>query len=402
MKLTRNALTPEVVVFLNVIRIVACEVVLISHFYTKYQPMVLDSIFFGGMLGGLGVFTFFTISGFLIAYTVFQKTENGQYGFKNYFIDRFSRIYSGLVPALIVSLIVAGGIYATNNVYFNHLITTESSLSIESFVATLTMADMVPSHLFNATASAVIGVPFSPVTISSFGFNNVLWSLVVEWWIYLFFGWLILGVLSVFGRKAATGWFKGLFFVVAVLLSVVIVALAWDYSAFILVWFLGVAALCAASNPTVRSKLSGRLIKWVFITLFFAAVIGVGYEAYIIYTLTHESFSLLFGLLIAVCIILGLFIINSKTIPSLSKLFLNKRIANGSASMAAFSYTLFLIHYPILLFLNGLNLDVNRMLLFLPIILVINEVAFLIASVTENKHKVLAVKIIKALHISPY
>ena len=155
--------------------------------------MFLDSIFFGGMLGGIGVFLFFSISGFLIAYSVFQKTENPQYGFRNYFVDRFSRIYSGLLPALLISIVVVGGIYATNSVYFNHLLDTESPPSLQSFAATLTMMDMFPSGFFNATSTAIFGEPFSAVAIAPFGFNGVLWTLVVEWWIYMFFGWIILG-----------------------------------------------------------------------------------------------------------------------------------------------------------------------------------------------------------------
>ncbi len=362
--------------------------------------MVLDSLFFGGMLGGLGVFAFFAISGFLIAYTILQKTQNRQYSFRNYFVDRFSRIYSGLVPALIVSLIVAGGIYATNNVYFNYLSTIESPPSIQGFAATLTMMDMVPGDFFNAASNAVLGAPYFPSIIASFGFNGVLWSLVVEWWIYMFFGWLILGSIALSRREIAAGWFKPLFFVVAALLSVVLVALAWDYSAFIIVWFLGVAAMCAVSNPTVRSKLTGRAATWVLVGFLFAALAAVGYEAYVIFTLTHESFSLLFGLLISGCIFFGLFIVNGGAIPWLSKFMLRKRVATWSGSLAAFSYTLFLIHYPILLLLNGLNLETDRMLLFIPILLLINEVAFVIASATEKKHRVLASKIKSALHIA--
>lgn len=365
----------------------------ISHFFTKYQPMFLDSIFFGGMLGGLGVFTFFAISGFLIGYSIVQKTENSAYSFREYFVDRFSRIYAGLIPALIVSLIVAGGIYCTNQVYFNHLINSESQLSVPEFAATLTMTNNIPSGLINAASNAVFGTPFLSAPISSFGFNSVLWSLVVEWWIYMFFGWVILGGLAIFGRKTAKGWFKGLFLGFGILLSLIIIALAWNYSAFIAVWFVGVAALYAVTCSTVSAKLGGQVVQRVLIIFFVAAAAAVGYEAYVIYALTHESFNLLFGLLIACCVFLGLFIVNNKTVPKLSKMLLNGRVAKLSSSMAAFSYTIFLIHYPILLFINGLNFTVDRMLLFLPILLVINEVAFLLASVTENKHKVLATKI---------
>jgi peptidoglycan/LPS O-acetylase OafA/YrhL len=364
--------------------------------------MVLDSIFIGGMLGGLGVFMFFAISGFLIAYTIFQKTENKLYGFKNYFVDRFSRIYLGLVPALIISLLVAIGIYATNNVYFNHLSETESSLTIQSFSATLGMMDKIPSGFLTAVFSTVFSVPFSVSTISPFGFNDVLWTLAVEWWIYMFFGWLILGSLSLFRNNPLPRGNKVLFFAITILLSTMIVALAWDYIAFIMVWFMGASVMYAICNPTIQSKLSGRIATLVLISLFIIAIAAVGYQAYVIYSLTHESFNLIFGMLISVCIFLGVFIINCRSIPFISKILLKKQVVKSSTIIAGFSYTIFLIHYPILLFLNGLNLETDRMLLLIPVVLLINEVAFIIATLTEKNHKVLAVKIKNALNISQF
>lgn len=114
LKLTRKALSQESSVFLNLVRIVACELVVIGHFITNYQPAVLASFFFGGMLGGIGVFMFFSISGFLISYSLLQKLNNAAYRFRNFFVDRFSRIYSGLFPAMLVTAVFVAGIYVTN------------------------------------------------------------------------------------------------------------------------------------------------------------------------------------------------------------------------------------------------------------------------------------------------
>jgi peptidoglycan/LPS O-acetylase OafA/YrhL len=361
--------------------------------------MFLDSIFFGGMLGGLGVFTFFAISGFLISYSVYQKTADRQYSFRHYFVDRFSRIYSGLIPALILSLVIAGAIYATNPLYFSHLLEAESPLNLQTFTATISMTDMVPSGLANATSTAVLGIPFPQSMISPFGFNSVLWSLMVEWWIYMFFGWVTLGAVMLLRHQPVAGWFKPLFYAVTAFLSLAILVLAWQYSAFILVWFLGAAAMLAVSNTTIQRKLIGRAATWVLAALFVASVAGVGYEAYRIYMVTHESFSLLFGLLISAAVLLGVLIINGGAYPWLSKILRHKRIAGWSASMAAFSYTLFLIHYPIMLFLNGLNLEVDRMLLFIPILLLLNEVAFIVALFTEKKHHGLSAWIKRCLRI---
>ncbi len=119
MKLLKDALSDESSVFLNLIRLVACEMVVLGHFLTKYQPTPFDALFrLGSTLGGAAVLLFFVISGLLISYSLFRKSDNPKYGFRSYFVDRFSRIYSGLIPALILSAIIAAVIYTTNYAYY--------------------------------------------------------------------------------------------------------------------------------------------------------------------------------------------------------------------------------------------------------------------------------------------
>jgi len=400
LKLTPNTLTAEASVFLNIVRLIACELVLVSHFFTRYQPKTLDSIFFGGMLGGIGVFLFFSISGFLISYSLLQKLQNNKYSFRNYFVDRFSRIYSGLLPALLFTAVIAGAIALTNNVYFTYLSETESTPSAQNFAATLGMIVNFPTGLFNLTVNAALDAPVTLPTFAPFGFNAVLWSLAVEWWIYMFFGWLVIGGLAFLGKREKPRRYKGLFLAFAAILSFVLVALAWDYSAFIVVWFLGVASMCVVSNTKVRSKLTGHRASKIVAVLLWASLAAVIYEGYVIYTLTHESFNMLFGVLIATSVFLCILLL-SGNVNWLSRNMLKKRVAKYSGSMAAFSYTLFLIHYPLLLFLNGFNFQVDRFLLFIPIVLLINEIAFCLAALGEKNHKKLAAKLKSVLHISP-
>ncbi len=399
MKLNRNALSPEASVYLNIVRLFACELVVVSHYITSYRPTGLDSFFLGGLLGGVGAFMFFAISGFLIAYSLLQKTQNKQYGFRNYFVDRFSRIYSGLLPALLFSAVIAAAIYFTNTPYFQHLCEVESTPTPQNFVATVGMVDAFPKGFLNVTSSA-LGLASPLPTVAPFGFNGVLWTLMVEWWIYMFFGWLILGGIGFFGKRQMTVCFKVLFAVLAAVLSVILVGLGWDYSAFIIVWFIGVLVMCGISNSAVMSKLSGHVVAPLLGVFFAAALAGTIYEGYYIFTVTHESFSLVLGLLVSACVFLGVLLFSGRNIRWLSSVILHRGVVRYSATMAGFSYTLFLIHYPLILFLNGLNYTADRLWLIVPILLLINEVAFLLAAVTEKKHKQIAAKIKAALHIS--
>jgi len=126
----------------------------------------------------------------------------------------------------------------------------------------------------------------------------------------MFFGWLIIGSMGTFGQQKRTAGYKMIFLVVAAILSVILVALWWDYSTFIIVWFVGVLMIYTSSSLTVRSKLARPALTKVIATLFVAGLASVGYEAYVIFTLTHESFSLLFGLLISACVFLGILLLN--------------------------------------------------------------------------------------------
>jgi peptidoglycan/LPS O-acetylase OafA/YrhL len=49
---------------------------------------------------------FFLISGFVIAAALSRRSGDPDYGFLRFFVDRFARIYSGLLPALVLILAV--------------------------------------------------------------------------------------------------------------------------------------------------------------------------------------------------------------------------------------------------------------------------------------------------------
>lgn len=372
---------------------------MVGHFITIYQPMVLQSFYFGGLLGGVGVFLFFSISGFLISYSLLNKLQNKNYSFRHYFVDRFSRIYSGLLVALLFIAVVAAAIYYTNSTYYNYLAGLHSPPSLQSLLATLTMTMSYPSGALNATSS-ILNLPGAIQSVSAFGLDSVLWSLGVEWWLYMFFGWLVIGALGLFGFRPRRRGYKPLFFVVTAAFSLVLFGLTWDYSAFIVVWFLGVLAMLAISVPYIRQKLTGVRVTRVLAAFLAVAVALTVYLCSQIYLLTHESFSLYLGLSISTCVFLSMLLINGRNLSGASRFLLNKRVASISAGLAGFSYTLFLIHYPLLLLLNGLNFEPDRWFLFIPIVLLINQVAFILAYAGEKRYRQMAAKIKSALHFS--
>ncbi len=119
----------------------------------------------------IGVLLFFIMSGFLIAATLFRKSAAPEYGFKQYFIDRFARIYSGLLPALAFIVVVDGLVI---------LQTGDPTISRNYDLKTL-IANLLMNEGYRG-----IFPHFMPR--EAFGSASPLWTLAIEWHIYMFVG----------------------------------------------------------------------------------------------------------------------------------------------------------------------------------------------------------------------
>lgn len=388
--------------FLNLIRFIACELVVVDHFLTRYQPVLTEPLFrFGSTIGGTAVLLFFALSGLLISYSLHNKLDNPEYRFRNFFVDRFSRIYSGLLPALLLGTIIAVTIYFTNNGYFMDLCSMQSTPSLLTFGMTLGMLESFPVSFFNSILS-VFGLSFPLPAVTPYGFNGILWALVILWWLYMMFGWIVIGSFGLVKKQKRSNWYRIGFFVVAALLSLLLTGLYQQNGSLVIVWFLGVLMMLGISSKTVNNKLSSKLIARVLGVLFVVSLASAVYWIYVTFARTHQYYDISLGILLSAFVFLGVLFFNAGSFKRASKLILNKHVISWITTGAGFSYTLFVTHYPITIFLNGLNLSLNRYLMFIPILLITNLTAFSIAYFTEKKYKQLARTIKKWLHISQF
>ena len=395
----KKSISKESSVFLNLIRLVSCELVVICHFLTRYQPIPWDALFkLGSIIGGAAVLLFFILSGLLISYSLHNKLDNPEYRFRNYFVDRFSRIYSGLLPAMLLGTIIVVVIYVTNYAYFVDLCSMQSTPSPLNFVMTLGMLESFPVAFFNSLLS-VFGLSFPLPEVTPYGFNGILWTLVILWWIYMVFGWIVIGSVGLIRKQKSSKSYKVIFLVVAALLSLLLIGLYQQNSSLVTVWFVGALMMLAISSKTVNTKISSNLATRLLGILFILSLASALYGMYVA-AWTGQYYGLGLGVLLSTFVFLGVLFFNSGGFKQASKLMLNKHVVSGITIGAAFSYTLFVTHYPIIIFLNGLNLPVNRFLMFLPILLITNLTAFSIAHFTEKKHKELARTIKKWFRMS--
>jgi len=106
---------------LNLIRAIAATAVLVSHAFpitlgpTASEPLVAST---GHSLGGLSVYAFFAISGFLISMS-FERTSS----WLSFLTARFLRLVPGLVVSLALVAFVLGPIVTSLSLgaYFSHL-----------------------------------------------------------------------------------------------------------------------------------------------------------------------------------------------------------------------------------------------------------------------------------------
>ena len=335
------ALTSVSSIALDLIRAILIQMVLFGHLngYFNFVNWLAPPVF--PFIQNIAVSGFFLLSGFLISYSLSQKTNNKAYSFKEYFLDRLVRIYIVFIPALIFTIIID-----LMHLYFNQgIYRFINAFNLKTFFTNLLMLQYFPS------------IPF--------GSNRPFWVLGLLWWLYLAYGWWWLN------RRS---WRQRPIFFISILLAFSIIPLVSLFhgrgQGLALVWLLGVFIFyLLKSHFLSRIKslsslfLSGFCFCISLTSLFF----------------TKSEFGLPFGILLALSF---LFLLNNlqsyqqqMALP-IKKVF---RIFSG------YSFTLYLTHYPIIVLLLSLHLSLEPYQYFFLLFIISNLCAYLIAQITEMK-----------------
>jgi peptidoglycan/LPS O-acetylase OafA/YrhL len=158
-------------VALDSLRIIAALMVLVFHIFNHWMPLNNSTILMSHTAHG-GVVLFFVLSGFVIAYSADQNNRGGM----KYFQARFSRLYSVLIPALVITGLIQLIVY---------------NLNIDLY-SSFTRGPSLPRYILSGLFMNEIWLLSAAPPI-----NGPLWSLSYEFWYYIIFG------LFMFRRK---GW----------------------------------------------------------------------------------------------------------------------------------------------------------------------------------------------------
>ncbi|MGZ4687031.1 acyltransferase family protein [Oryzihumus sp.] len=179
--------------YFDVVRTAASQMVVVGHALNIFVPTVFMRVTGSGrlvtnaglfFLQNMGVVLFFALSGFLISRSVRTKQSRGTYLLRTYVVDRGSRILVPMVPVLVLVFIadhLVFGMWGRTSPY----IVPEMGLGTLAANATLLYNNPVLDFVSRTTGLALVSGPL--------GSAAPLWTVVIEWWIYLAFGGLVLG-----------------------------------------------------------------------------------------------------------------------------------------------------------------------------------------------------------------
>jgi peptidoglycan/LPS O-acetylase OafA/YrhL len=331
---------------LDLLRATAAQMVCIGHaisfFISDWRPVRF------ALIQNVGVLLFFLISGFLITHTLIQKSRDPDYGFLQFCIERFARIYTGLIPALVlVAIVDFVAIYCTGDPIIVRYYT------LKTFVANLFMLE---GHR---------GV-FPPSQWPAFGSASPLWTLGIEWHIYIFVGALffivtrsrsiplLVPIALFFGQTPA-------FFLFGSFQS--------DGVGFALftLWIMGALVYFADRLP---------IAKWLP-----AAMIGlVGIAAFTAVTRTGAEYNLPSYILLAAAFF-G-FVATTQSMHAVTSPILSKSISFA----ADYSFSLYLVHHTIM-YAMWTMLPMRGVGMFVLAIATSNLVAIGLAQIGEKHHR---------------
>jgi peptidoglycan/LPS O-acetylase OafA/YrhL len=291
----------------------------------RHNPLT-SAVYLVAGLGHQSVIVFFVLSGYLVGGSVLRSIRTGGWSWRVYLLARLSRLYVVLLPALLL-----GGALDWLGM---HLAGTEAVYNGNSGMhalvinvhSTLTWPILAANSLFLQTIK-LSGV--GPYPVPTFGSNGALWSLSYEFWYYLAFPVLVLLLGSSRSWKMraisclgllAWGWFVGS--------SIVLLGLTWLMGA--LITFLPVF-------PARRPWTRGLAIALAL------ALFGVGLVQGKLRGSTPSS-DLALGLAVTAMIWVTL---HCATAP------LPAFYVHMARRAAHSSYTLYLVHLPMLIFLKA-------------------------------------------------
>ncbi len=309
-------------VALNLSRGLSAQLVLFGHsigilgLFSWLQPPTFPYI------QNIGVVVFFFVSGAVITYTIRVKKPT----IEQFVFDRATRIFTALIPALILAAIVDS--YFRNAPQY-----ADYDISVKAFIGNLMMMASYPKWGYFGSVQ-----DFSLIRVPPFGSMRPIWTVVVEWWLYIFFGVIFLAV------RFDLTWKK----LVIAALFVISIPVAFDHTfggtgqGLVLVWLFGAGYY--------RFAIEGGLLRgrpWLNVGGLIFTILLIGFSRHIIAQSPH-LYDLRYSIFVCALIIFG-----AEVLCDFGGRLLSI-IERPARFLASYSYSLYLVHFTIIINLYAL------------------------------------------------
>jgi peptidoglycan/LPS O-acetylase OafA/YrhL len=316
-----DLLEGNVSIYLDLIRGISAILVVMEHLSSRLfvgygnvenQNVITMALYILNILGGPSVIIFFVLSGLFISRSVIKAVSENKWSWKTYLVNRLSRLYVVLIPALILTFILD----SVSVSYFGYEGYNSNSENLFSFIGNL-------FYLQN-------------IFVGVYGSNAPLWSLNYEFWYYMLFPSVF--VLLVTKRS----WKVKLVYMISIVLIFSLMNSRMD--SYFAVWLVGT---CVMLLPKIK-YLTNRFTPFLA-TILLLIIIPIRPLMMTGRLFTNEwtedllVIDLLIGLAFGFLIYSMIHIVSDKI-----KHVDHKKLGKVAKLLAGFSFSLYLIHYPII------------------------------------------------------
>jgi len=268
--------------------------------------------------GHMAVVVFFVLSGYLVGGGAIRAVREDRWSTSGYVIQRFSRLWTVLIPVLALGYLLdhvgvamarPGSIYSAP---------AGQAMVFPSLPEAMTFPNLIANLFF---LQGILGIPF--------GTNSPLWTLAYEFWFYMAFP-LLLFVFAprrTLGQRALS----------AALLAAIGLFVGWRISFYFLFWLIGAAI---ELTPRRLSPETARRLSYLGIPLFLSVLV-------VILKLKPHIF-------VADAIESTAFAVWCWAIVQMRDLRSHDLTVAAASGLSAVSYTLYLVHAPIIAFVSSL------------------------------------------------
>jgi len=348
--------------FFDLTRFIAALLVVLGHGMSRFFPPFswesdpsITELSFRILLTGYGsqaVTVFFILSGYFIGMSVIKQTESNRFSYKPYILKRVIRLWIVLIPGLLLTLVLdsIGTSFFTSDVMY----------SSGNIVGSIQSSDLT---LLNWLANALF---MQTILVGPFGTNGALWSISYEFWYYAICPSFIY---IIAGKRVLLS---------SILLILVLIAVGTNIAKLFPLWLMGVAVFALSRKPTIISKLKSMKYLYIVFVLFVAVAVAFRIFSGIDKDTERYTVGLAFSLLMLVVLANDRPLINQK----------NHIIC---FSLASFSYSLYVIHTPILGIFRAVSMrdskfwdfSILNASVFLLVIMCVVFISYLFSRLTE-------------------